>query len=894
MTKQDFNDREEYKNEESSDGVEPDCIENEYAGENPDDSQVSTGRFGHITNIEDGKTYRLSGMFRDWFLDYASYVILERAVPHIEDGLKPVQRRILHAMQRLDDGRFNKVANIIGSTMQFHPHGDASIGDALVQLGQKELLIETQGNFGNILTGDGAAAPRYIEARLSKFALETVFNPKTTEWTNSYDGRNKEPVTLPVKFPLLLAQGVEGIAVGLSSKILPHNFNELIDASIACLKGEDFTILPDFPTGGLMDANNYNDGKRGGRVKVRAKINKIDNRMLAITEIPFGMDTSRLIDSIVKANDKGKIKIKKVDDNTARNAEILIQPAPDVSPDMTIDALYAFTDCEVSLAVYACVIIDDKPAFIGVKDILRANTEQTKELLRRELEIRLNELDEDWHYSSLEKIFFEERIYRELEKDSASWNEQLVAIARAFEPFRAMLKRDISKDDVVKLTEKPVRRISKFDIKKAEEHIRSVEEEMERVKANLDKLVQYAIDYYKHIKKKYGTGRERRTELRNFDTIEAVQVVQANEKLYVNMKEGFVGYGMKRDEDAQYLCDCSDLDEIIAFFKSGKYIITKVSEKAFLGKDLMYVNVFRRNDTRMVYNMVYRDGRSGPIMMKRFAVSNIIRDREYDATKGTEHSMVIHFSANRNGEAEVLKVFFRPRQRMKKLVEELDFAKLEVRGRNAAGNIFSRNAVHKIVVKDKGVSTLGGQKIWLDRDTSKLNADSRGEYLGEFFGDDKILSVSKQGSYYTTNYDLVNRYEEMLLVQKFDPRRVFSALYFDAEQNYFYLKRFTFEPSSLPEKFIDEHVDSYLVELSQDEFPQIELTFGGKRQRRAERVDVEEFIAVKSHRAKGKRLAQAGVESVKFIEPLEKEITIRENSPAEPNEAEQMSLNLPD
>ncbi|MDR2562878.1 MAG: DNA gyrase/topoisomerase IV subunit A [Prevotellaceae bacterium] len=894
MAEQEFNDNEEYKNEESLREGEEDFVDEASAGENPDDSQVATGRFGHITNIDDGKTHRLSGMFRDWFLDYASYVILERAVPHIEDGLKPVQRRILHAMQRLDDGRFNKVANIIGFTMQFHPHGDASIGDALVQLGQKELLIETQGNFGNILTGDGAAAPRYIEARLSKFALETVFNPKTTEWMNSYDGRNKEPVTLPVKFPLLLAQGVEGIAVGLSSKILPHNFNELIDASIACLKGEDFTILPDFPTGGLVDANNYNDGKRGGRVKVRARINKIDNRMLAITEIPFGMDTSRLIDSIVKANDKGKIKIKKVDDNTARNAEILIQPAADVSPDMTIDALYAFTDCEVSLAVYACVIIDDKPAFIGVKDILRANTEQTKDLLRRELEIRLNELDEDWHYSSLEKIFFEERIYRELEKDSASWNDQLAAIGRAFEPFKARLKRKITQEDIIKLTEKPVRRISKFDIKKAEEHIKNVEEEMERVKANLDKLVQYAIDYFRHIKKKYGAGRERRTELRNFDTIEAVQVVQANEKLYVNMKEGFVGYGMKRDEDAQYLCDCSDLDEIIAFFKSGKYIITKASEKAFLGKDLMYVNVFRRNDTRTVYNMVYRDGRNGPIMMKRFAVSNIVRDREYDATKGTEHSQVMHFSANRNGEAEVLKVFFRPRQRMKKLVEELDFAKLEVRGRNAAGNIFSRNAIHKVVVKEKGVSTLGGQKIWLDKETSKLNADERGEYIGEFFGDDKILAISKQGSYYTTNYELVNRYEDMILVQKFDPRRVFSALYFDAEQSYFYLKRFTFEPSSLPEKFIDEHPDSYLVELSQDEFPQIELTFGGKRHRRPERVDVEEFIAVKSHRAKGKRLSQAGVEGVKFVEPLEKEITIKENIPAEPHKPEQMSLNLPD
>ena len=892
MSKQEFSENEEYKDEISANADE-DAAFAEEIEQNDDavESRGAAGKFAHLMNIEDGKTHRLSGMFRDWFLDYASYVILERAVPHIEDGLKPVQRRILHSMQRLDDGRFNKVANIIGSTMQFHPHGEASIGDALVQLGQKELLIDCQGNFGNILTGDGAAAARYIEARLSKFALETVFDPKTTEWTNSYDGRNKEPVTLPVKFPLLLAQGVEGIAVGLSSKILPHNFNELIDASIACLKGEDFELLPDFPTGGLIDTSNYNDGKRGGRVKVRARIGKIDSRTLAITEIPFGMDTAQLIKSIEKAIETGKIKIKKVDNNTARNVEILIQLSPDVSPDMTVDALYAFTDCEISLSVYACVIADNKPAFIGVKDILRANTMQTKDLLRRELEIHLAELEEDWHYSSLEKIFFEERIYRELEKDSASWDEQLSAIDKAFEPFKSQLRREISHEDIVKLTEKPVRRISKFDIKKAEEHIKSVEDEMEQVKNNLDNLVRYVIDYYKRIKKKYGAGRERKTELRSFDAIEAVHVAQANEKLYVNMNEGFAGYSMKRDDDAQYVCDCSDLDEIIAFFKSGKYVITKVSEKAFLGKDLLYVNVFKRNDTRTVYNMVYRDGRNGPVMMKRFSVTNIIRDREYDATKGAEHSQVLYFSANPNGEAEVLKVFFRPRQRMKKLVDELDFAKLEVRSRNAAGNIFSRNAIHKITLKNKGVSTLGGLKIWLDSDTSKLNVDARGVCLGEFFGGDRILAVSKQGMYYTTSYELVNRYEGMILVQKFNPRQVFSAVYFDAEQNYFYLKRFTFEPSVNPERFIDEHPDSYLVAISQDEFPQIELNFGSKRQRPSERVDVEEFIAVKSHRAKGKRLAQANVESVKFIEPLEKEVAASGNgNQQKPQSPEQMEL----
>ncbi|MDR1056769.1 MAG: DNA gyrase/topoisomerase IV subunit A [Prevotellaceae bacterium] len=850
-------------------------------------------RYTKLIN-DDGKRYKLSGMYREWFLDYASYVILERAVPNVEDGLKPVQRRLLHAMQRMDDGRFNKVANIIGFTMQFHPHGDASIGDALVQLGQKDLLIETQGNWGNILTGDGAAAPRYIEARLSKFALDVVFNPKITQWMLTYDGRNKEPVTLPVKFPLLLTQGVEGIAVGLASKILPHNFIELIDASIAYLNKKDFELYPDFPTGGLADCCRYNDGLRGGAVKVRAQINKLDKKTLVISEIPFGRTTTSLIDSILKANEKGKIKIRKVDDNTAQNVEILIHLASDVSPDMTIDALYAFTDCEVSISPNSCVIENEKPRFVGVKEILCMSTDQTKDLLRKELELRINELEEDWHYSSLEKIFFEQKIYRELEKDTSTWNDQLAAIEKAFEPYRQLLRRDITRDDVVRLTEKPVRRISKFDIKKADEHIRSVEAEMKEVNNNLNTLVYYTINYFKQIKKKYGKGRERKTHLTNFDTIEASQVVVANQKLYVNYKEGFAGYGLKRDENVQYVCDCSDIDDIIVFMKNGKYVITKVAEKDFIGKDILYINVFKRNDTRTIYNVVYRDGKTGPIMMKRFAVTGITRDKQYDVTKGAEGSQILYLSANPNGEAEILKIYFKPRPRIRP-IDDLDFGKLAIKGRTAQGNIFSRYAIHKIVMKEKGESTLGGQKIWFDDNINRLNTDERGIYLGEFQGDDKILAITKQGCFYTTNFDLINRYEgEILSVQKFDVKKVFSATYFDAEQGYFYIKRFTFETSVNSEKFIDEDSKSYLLEISQDAFPQLEVIFCGKHAKREpERIDVDEFIGVKSYRAKGKRITTFGTQSIKFIEPLDKEITVNEdnngNTPDD-SEAVQMSL----
>jgi len=831
-----------------------------------DDESVTGGKYDAVINVEEGKTHRITGMFRDWFLDYASYVILERAVPHIEDGLKPVQRRILHAMFRMDDGRFNKVANIIGFTMQFHPHGDASIGDALVQLGQKELMIETQGNFGNILTGDSAAAPRYIEARLSKFALEVAFNPKTTEWMASYDGRNKEPVTMPMKFPLLLAQGVEGIAVGLSSKIMPHNFNEIIDAAIAYLKNEPFVLFPDFPTSGMADCANYNDGARGGKVKVRARINKVDNKTLAITEIPFGLNTEKLIESIKKANDKGKIKIKKVDDNTAQNVEILLQLAPDVSPDVTIDALYAFTDCELSISVYACVIKEHHPIFFSVSDILRLSTDQTKELLRRELEIRMNELDEDWHYSSLEKIFFEQRIYRELENDAVSWDAQLASIYAAFDPYRHLLRREIVHEDIVKLCEKPVRRISKFDIKKADEHIKAVEDEMVKVRNDLANLIRYTIDYFKRIKKKYGVGRERKTELRSFDTIAATRVVIANEKLYVNMEEGFAGYGLKKD---QYICDCSDLDEIIAIRKDGSYIVSKVSEKAFIGKNLQYVNIFQRNDNRTIYNIVYRDGRNGPIMIKRCAIQGITRDREYHLTKGEQGSQLLYFSANSNGEAELLRVTLKPRPRLKSINMDVNFADIAIKGRDAQGNILTRYAIHKITLKEKGGSTLGGKQIWWDADVQRLNEDSRGTLLGEFHSKDRLLVVTNDGNYRTSGFDISLHFEDNIrLIEKYDATTIYTAVYFDPASKFWYLKRFPFEQTSQLTSFVGEE-GQQLKCLSCEIRPRFKIVFGGlSKHKPVEIVVADEFITVKSFRAKGKRLSTLELASVEEIEPL--------------------------
>lgn len=841
---------------------------------NEDNTRSTTpdehARIAKITG-DTSKKIHLSGMYKSWFLDYASYVILERAVPHLDDGLKPVQRRILHSMKRLDDGRYNKVANIIGHTMQFHPHGDASIGDALVQLGQKELLIDQQGNWGNILTGDSAAAPRYIEARLSKFALDIAFNVKTTEWMLSYDGRNQEPVTLPMKFPLLLAQGVEGIAVGLASKILPHNFIELIDAAIAYLKDQDFDLYPDFPTGGLADCTRYNDGIRGGAIKVRAKIQKVDKKTLSITELPFGKTTSTLIDSIVKASEKGKIKIKKIDDNTSQNVEILIHLPADISPDVTIDALYAFTDCETSISPNSCVIYQDKPRFMGVKDLLRASVDHTKFLLTWELKNRLDELEEDWHFSSLEKIFFEQKIYRELEKDTETWEQVIDAIDKGFNLYKKLFKREITREDLQKLTEKPVRKISKFDIKKADEHIRAVVEEIEEVKNHLNNIVPYTINYYQQIKKKHGKGKERKTELRSFDTIEATKVVVANEKLYVNREEGFFGTGLKKDE---FVCDCSDIDDIIVFLKSGKYYISKVQDKAFVGKDIIHIAVFKKNDQRTIYNVVYRDGRNGSIMMKRCAITGITRDKEYDISKGTEGSQVLYMSANPNGEAEILKVFLKPKPRLRNLIIELDFSQLSIKGRSSMGNIFTRYAIHKIQIKEKGVSTLGGHQIWLDEDVLRLNSDSRGKYLGEFHDGERILVVNGDGTYCTTGFDFSVRFENSpIIIEKFDAEKVFSAVYYDGEQDFYYLKRFVFELSDKPQSFIAEEEGSKFLAINDDDFPCLEITFKGKHAKKdPEQIDVYEFIGVKGYKAKGKRLTTNEVKAVTFIEPLQKEL----------------------
>ena len=839
--------------------------------------------------IQDGENkYKLTGMYRDWFLDYASYVILERAVPHITDGFKPVQRRIMHAMKNIDDGRYNKVANIIGQTMQYHPHGDASIGDALVQLGQKDLLVDCQGNWGNILTGDSAAAPRYIEARLSEFAKEVVFNPKTTEWMNSYDGRNQEPVNLPVKFPLLLVQGVEGIAVGLASKILPHNFNEVIDAAIAHYKGEEFELYPDFPTGGLIDCSKYNRGLRGGAVKVRAKISKLDKKTLVITELPFGKSTSILIESILKANDKGKIKIKKVDDNTAANAEIIIHLHNDISPDKTIDALYAFTDCEVSISPNACVIMDKHPHFIGVDEILRYSADYTKELLKRELEIRLAELENEWHYFSLEKIFFENKVYRILEQEARTWEEQLDDVHKKMLEFQNLVLRPIIMDDILKLVEKPVRKISKFDVKVVDEKIAKLEAEMKVVKNNLANLVAYAIDYFKKLKKKYGDKYPRLTEISNFETIEAVKVAVANAKLYVNREEGFIGTDLKKDENAEYVCECSDIDDIIVFLKNGKYIVTKVQSKAFVGKDILHAAVFLKNDTRTIYNVAYKDGKysadgkTGIVYAKRFAVTGVTRDKWYDVTQGKPDSTLVWFSANPNGEAEILKIFLKPRPKLKKLIFEYNFAELAVKGRASMGNILSRNPLHKVQLKTKGIATMGGKPIWFDEDINRLNEDSRGRLLGEFQPGDRILVVCADGTYHTTNFDLSNRYQgELLRVEKFDQEKTFSAIYVDGETGFHYIKRFAFEPSdNVPQLFISDAPGSRFVELSEDLHPQALITFGGKHAKREnEAIDVEEFIGKKGFRAKGKRATAFEVESVKFIEPLQKEEPEDENLP---------------
>jgi topoisomerase-4 subunit A len=808
----------------------------------------------------------LSGMYQDWFLDYASYVILERAVPHLDDGLKPVHRRILHSMKRMDDGRYNKVANIIGHTMQFHPHGDASIGDALVQLGQKDLLVDAQGNWGNVLTGDGAAAPRYIEARLSKFALEVVFNHKTTEWKLSYDGRNKEPVTLPVKFPLLLALGVEGIAVGLASKILPHNFNELIDATINYLQGNEFVIYPDFPTGGMVDVSKYNDGQRGGVIKVRAKIEKLDKKALVITEIPFGKTTTTLIDSIIKANEKGKIKIRKIDDNTSANVEIVVHLIPGVSPDKTIDALYALTDCEYSISPNTCVIVDDKPSFMGVSTILKHSADKTVELLNRELEIRLGELQEEWHMSSLEKIFIEERIYHDIE-ECETWEAVIVAIDKGLDPFKKLLLREVTREDIIQLTEIKIKRISRFDVKKADEHIRGIETELEEVKNHLLNIIPFAINYFRQIKKKYGKGKERKTEIRSFDTIEATKVVANNAKLYINYKEGFIGTGLKKDE---FICDCSDIDDVIAIRKDGIYQITKVADKVFVGNDILYAQIFLKNDERTIYNIVYQDGKDGPLLAKRCAISGLTRDKEYNLTRGTPGSKIVYFSANPNGEAEVIKVHHKPKARLKKLVFEFDFGLMNIKGKSSMGNILTKNAVHKISLKEKGLSTLGGRKIWFDDAVFRLNVDGRGIFLGEFSSDDKLLVITKNGFFRNVGFDLSNHFEDnILIIEKFKPGKVYSALYWDAEQKFYYVKRFTIEESEKPQCFINEDPESKLISLTEVEYPRFEIHFGGKhKERENEIIEVAEFIGVKSYKAKGKRITSYMVENIREIEPV--------------------------
>lgn len=824
-----------------------------------------------VGQVDEAVKHQLSGMFQNWFLDYASYVILERAVPHINDGLKPVQRRILHSMKRLDDGRYNKVANIVGHTMQFHPHGDASIGDALVQLGQKDLLIDCQGNWGNILTGDSAAAPRYIEARLSKFALDVVFNPKTTEWQASYDGRNKEPVTLPVKFPLLLAQGVEGIAVGLSSKILPHNFNELCDASIAYLRGENFQLYPDFQTGGAIDVSRYNDGERGGVVRVRAKISKLDNKTLYISEIPYGKTTSSLIDSILKAIEKGKIKVRKVDDNTAGKVEILIHLAPGVSSDKTLDALYAFTDCEVNISPNCCVIDNKKPHFLSVSTVLKKSVDNTLSLLRQELNIQRNEALETLHFASLEKIFIEERIYKDKQFEQAETMDIACQyIDERLTPFYPQFVREVTKEDILKLMEIKMVRILKFNKDKADEFIAKLKAEIEDFDNCLAHIVEYTVDWYQHLKEKYGKNFTRHTEIRNFDTIVATKVAEANEKLYINREEGFIGTGLKKDE---FICNCSDIDDVIIFYKDGKYKIVRISDKLFVGKNILYVNIFKKNDKRTIYNVIYRDGKDGIYYIKRFNVTSMIRDREYDVTQGTPGSKIVYFTANPNGEAEVIKVTLRPNPRIKKLVFEKDFSTINIKGRQSMGNLLTKFEVHKIGLKQRGGSTLGGRKVWFDHDILRLNYDGRGQYLGEFQSNETILVVHKNGEFYTTDFDLNNHYDpEIQLIEKFNPDKIWTAVLFDADQQHYpYLKRFVFESSSKRQNYLGENKNSSPILLSSQPYPRIQVIFGMHDSfRESLIVEASDFVSVKSFRAKGKRLTTFTVDKIEELEPVRK------------------------
>ena len=839
--------------------------EDKEALENPSDNQSDNQSEDHSEVVETTETItRVTGMYKDWFLEYASYVILERAVPGINDGFKPVQRRIMHSMKDLDDGRYNKVANIVGHTMQYHPHGDASIADAMVQLGQKELLIDMQGNWGNTLTGDRAAASRYIEARLSKFALDVVFNPKTTEWQASYDGRKKEPVNLPVKFPLLLAQGAEGIAVGLSTKILPHNFIELIDASIKYLKGRSFSILPDFLTGGIADFSNYNDGKRGGKVRVRAKISQLDKKTLVITEIPFGTTTSTLIDSIVKANEKGKIKIKKIEDNTAANVEILVHLPPNISPDKTIDALFAFTNCENSISPLCCIIDDNKPRFIGVTEMLKTSTDYTIHLLKRELEIQLYELEEQWHFASLERIFIENRIYRDIEEQE-TWKGVIKAIDIGLQPHIKHLKRAITEEDIVRLTEIRIKKISKFDLDKATQFIEGLEDKIAKVKEYLENLITYAIDYFKRLKNTYGKDKERKTEIRSFHDIVATKVVIRNTKLYVNREEGFIGTSLRKDE---YITDCSDIDDIIVFRKDGKMIVSKVASKTFVGKDIIHIAIFKKKDIRTVYNMMYRDGKSGASYMKRFAVTGVTRDKEYDLTTGKSNSLVHYFTANPNGEAEVVTVLLRSVGSIKKLKWDIDFSDLAVKGRGVRGNTITKFAIRKVEFKSSGVSTLKPRKIWFDDAVQRLNVDSRGELLGEFRAEDKILIATQSGKIKAVTPDLQMHFEDdMIVLEKWKPNKPIAVLYYDGEKERYYIKRFLIETEDKEEVFISDHSKSQLEIIVVDYRPMAEVVFS-KRSLENKEVNFEEFIAIKGIKAQGNQLTADKIKQVNLLASL--------------------------
>ena len=833
-------------------------------------SEDSHSDYKPADRFDASAVHHLSGMYKNWFLDYASYVILERAVPHIEDGLKPVQRRILHSMKRMDDGRYNKVANVVGHTMQFHPHGDASIGDALVQLGQKNLLIDTQGNWGNILTGDRAAAPRYIEARLSKFALETVFNPKTTEWQFSYDGRNKEPITLPVKFPLLLAQGAEGIAVGLSSKVLPHNFIEICNAAIAYLKGEDFHLYPDFPTGGSIDVSKYNDGQRGGVLKVRAKIEKVDNKTLAVREIPFSKNTSTLIESITKAVEKGKIKARKIEDNTSAQAEILIHLAPGVSSDKTMDALYAFTDCEINISPNCCVIEDQKPCFLTVSDVLRHSVDRTMGLLRQELLIRKHELEEQLFFNSLERIFIEERIYKERKFEQAKNQDEVVAfIDSKLEPFKPSFIREVTREDIVRLLEIKMQRILKYNKDKADELIAKIKTEIAEIEKDLANMVGVTINWFEYLRNKYGEGHERLTEIRNFENIEVTKVVEANQKLYINRQEGFVGTGLKKDE---FVCNCSDLDDIIIFYKDGKFKVIKVADKIFVGKNILHVQVFKKNDKRTIYNCVYRDGKLGWYYIKRFNVTSMTRDKLYDITQGKPGSRVNYFTANPNGEAEVIKITLDPDPKKKKqnIFIEKDFAEIIIKGRAAKGNLLTKGSIHRIGLKSHGHSTLGGRKVWFDPDVKRLNYDEHGRFLGEFNDKDQILVVLDNGEFYVTNFDVNNHYEDNILkLEKWDEHKIWTAVLYDADnEGYPYVKRFTMDASKKHQNLMGDNINSKLVLLTDVAFPRIQITYGGVDAiRPAEIIDAEQYIGQKSFKAKGKRISIYKIDKIEELEP---------------------------